>query len=65
MIYLLQMNCMIRCLKEIVGVEVRGKDHSRVDARFCGCEERIRSISDALVMVKQTGYGIAAPSLPI
>lgn len=51
-------------LKEIVGVEVRGKDHLlELMQDFADAKREYDQISDALVMVKQTGYGIAAPSL--
>ena len=51
-------------LKEIVGVEVRGQDHLlELMQDFAHAKREYDQISDALVMVKQTGYGIAAPSL--
>ncbi|MCJ7839454.1 stage IV sporulation protein A [Lederbergia sp. NSJ-179] len=51
-------------LKEIVGVEVRGKDHLlELMQDFADAKREYDQISDALAMVKQTGYGIAAPSL--
>lgn len=51
-------------LKEIVGVEVRGKDHLlELMQDFAEAKREYDQISDALVMVRQTGYGIAAPSL--
>ncbi len=51
-------------LKEIVGVEVRGQDHLlELMQDFADAKREYDQISDALVMVKQTGYGIAAPSL--
>ena len=51
-------------LKEIVGVEIRGKDHLlELMQDFAHAKREYDQISDALVMVKQTGYGIAAPSI--
>ncbi len=51
-------------LKEIVGVEIRGKDHLlELMQDFAHAKAEYDHISDALKMVKQTGYGIASPSL--
>ena len=51
-------------LKEIVGVEIRGKEHLlELMQDFVHAKQEYDQIKDALVMVKQTGYGIAAPSL--
>ncbi|MGN1401228.1 MAG: stage IV sporulation protein A [Bacillus sp. (in: firmicutes)] len=51
-------------LKEIVGVEVRGRDHLlELMQDFAYAKAEYDQIADALKMVKQTGYGIAAPSL--
>ncbi len=51
-------------LKEIVGVEIRGKDHLlELMQDFAYAKTEYDQVSDALKMVKQTGYGIAAPSL--
>ncbi|AIE60554.1 stage IV sporulation protein A [Bacillus methanolicus] len=51
-------------LKEIVGVEIRGKDHLlELMQDFAYAKAEYDQISDALKMVKQTGYGIAAPSI--
>ncbi len=51
-------------LKEIVGVEIRGKDHLlELMQDFAHAKAEYDQVSDALRMVKQTGYGIAAPSL--
>ena len=51
-------------LKEIVGVEIRGKDHLlELMQDFAYAKAEYDQIADALRMVKQTGYGIAAPSL--
>ncbi|KMY54623.1 stage IV sporulation protein A [Bacillus sp. FJAT-27231] len=53
-----------RVLKEIVGVEVRGKDHLlELMQEFATAKTEYDQIADALRMVKQTGYGVAAPSL--
>lgn len=51
-------------LKEIVGVEIRGKDHLlelMQDLAFA--KREFDQVAGALQMVKQTGYGIAAPRL--
>ncbi|WP_028391561.1 stage IV sporulation protein A [Bacillus cihuensis] len=51
-------------LKEIVGVEIRGKDHLLALMQdFAHAKAEYDQVSDALKMVKQTGYGVAAPSL--
>ncbi|MHC0036110.1 stage IV sporulation protein A [Pseudoneobacillus sp. C159] len=51
-------------LKEIVGVEIRGKDHLlELMQDFAHAKTEYDQISDALRMVKQTGYGVASPSL--
>ncbi|MBY7143484.1 stage IV sporulation protein A [Virgibacillus sp. NKC19-3] len=51
-------------LKEIVGEEIRGKDHLlELMQNFAHAKREYDQVSDALKMVKQTGYGIAAPSL--
>src|SRR5699024_2682861 len=51
-------------LKEIVGEEIRGKDHLlELMQDFAHAKREYDQISDALQMVKQTGYGIAAPSV--
>ena len=51
-------------LKEIVGVEIRGKDHLlELMQDFAHAKTEYDQVADALKMVKQTGYGIAAPSL--
>ncbi|MFS0645006.1 stage IV sporulation protein A [Siminovitchia sp. 179-K 8D1 HS] len=51
-------------LTEIAGTEIRGKDHLlELMQDFSEAKREYDQISDALVMVKQTGYGIAAPSL--
>lgn len=51
-------------LKEIVGEEIRGKDHLlELMQGFAHAKREYDQVSDALQMVKQTGYGIAAPSI--
>ncbi|MCO7176759.1 stage IV sporulation protein A [Sporolactobacillus kofuensis] len=51
-------------LKEVVGVEIRGKDHLlQLMQDFAYAKREYDQVSDALKMVKQTGYGIAAPSI--
>ena len=51
-------------LKEIVGEEIRGKDHLlEIMQDFAHAKREYDQVADALQMVKQTGYGIAAPSL--
>lgn len=51
-------------LKEIVGVEIRGKDHLlELMQDFAHAKSEYDHISEALIMVKQTGYGIASPTL--
>ncbi|SDQ54338.1 stage IV sporulation protein A [Virgibacillus subterraneus] len=51
-------------LKEIVGEEIRGKDHLlELMQDFAYAKREYDNVSGALQMVKQTGYGIAAPTL--
>jgi stage IV sporulation protein A len=51
-------------LKEVVGVEIRGKDHLlQLMQDFAYAKAEYDQVADALKMVKQTGYGIAAPAL--
>lgn len=51
-------------LKEIVGEEIRGKDHLlELMQNFSHAKREYDQVSGALKMVKQTGYGIAAPTL--
>ena len=51
-------------LKEIVGEEIRGKDQLVALMQDCTHAKReYDQIANALQMVKQTGYGIAAPSV--
>ncbi|WP_114353793.1 stage IV sporulation protein A [Saliterribacillus persicus] len=51
-------------LKEIVGEEIRGKDHLlEIMQSFSIAKKEYDQYSEALNMVKQTGYGIASPRL--
>ncbi|HLS06623.1 MAG TPA: stage IV sporulation protein A [Bacillota bacterium] len=51
-------------LKEIVGEEIRGRDHLlELMQEFAYAKQEYDQISGALQMVKQTGYGIASPSI--
>lgn len=51
-------------LKEVVGVEIRGKDHLlELMQEFAHAKSEFDQVDDALQMVKQTGYGIASPAL--
>src|SRR5690625_1934243 len=51
-------------LKEIVGEEIRGRDHLlELMQEFAYAKQEYDQIAGALQMVKQTGYGIAAPSI--
>lgn len=53
-----------RILMEIVGVEIRGKDHLlKIMQEFAHAKREYDQVADALHMVRTTGYGIAAPSL--
>lgn len=51
-------------LKEVVGVEIRGKDHLlQLMQDFAIAKREYDHIADALRSVMQTGYGIAPPRL--
>ncbi|MDC3415383.1 stage IV sporulation protein A [Aquibacillus salsiterrae] len=51
-------------LKEIVGEEIRGKDHLlELMQDFANAKREYDQVAEALQMVKQTGYGVAAPAL--
>ncbi|MCS1350974.1 stage IV sporulation protein A [Mechercharimyces sp. CAU 1602] len=51
-------------LTEVVGVEIRGKDHLlQLMQEFSKAKTEYDKIADALQMVKTTGYGVAAPTL--
>nr|WP_208414563.1 stage IV sporulation protein A [Paenibacillus castaneae] len=53
-----------RILMEVVGVEIRGKDHLlQLMQEFSHAKREYDRFAEALEMVKTTGYGIAAPSL--
>lgn len=51
-------------LMEVVGVEIRGKDHLlQLMQEFSIAKREYDRFSDALEMVKTTGYGVASPPL--
>lgn len=51
-------------LMEVVGVEIRGKDHLlQLMQEFTHAKREYDRFAEALEMVKTTGYGIASPSL--
>lgn len=51
-------------LKEIVGEEIQGRDHLlELMQDFAHAKKEYSRVEGALQMVKQTGYGIAAPSI--
>lgn len=51
-------------LKEIVGEEITGKDHLLALMQdFTHAKREYDQVASALQMVKQTGYGIAAPTI--
>lgn len=51
-------------LKEIVGEEIRGREHLLALMQdFTHAKREYDQVASALQMVKQTGYGIAAPSI--
>lgn len=51
-------------LKEIIGIEVRGRDHLlELMQDFAHAKREYEQFADAIAMVRQTGYGIAAPTL--
>lgn len=53
-----------KVLMEVVGVEIRGKDHLlQLMQDLTYAKREYDRFSDALEMVKTTGYGIASPSL--
>ncbi|GLX68989.1 stage IV sporulation protein A [Paenibacillus glycanilyticus] len=53
-----------RILMEVVGVEIRGKDHLlQLMQEFSHAKREYDRFAEALEMVKATGYGIAAPTL--
>ncbi|GBF11693.1 stage IV sporulation protein A [Tepidibacillus sp. HK-1] len=49
-------------LMEIVGVEIKGKDHLlQLMVEFTHAKKEYDKVAEALTMVQQTGYGIANP----
>jgi Stage IV sporulation protein A (spore_IV_A). len=49
---------------EVVGVEIKGKDHLlKLMKEFAHAKREYDQIAEALHMVRTTGYGIAPPSL--
>ncbi|WP_019534070.1 stage IV sporulation protein A [Paenibacillus ginsengihumi] len=53
-----------RILMEVVGVEIRGKDHLlQLMMDFTHAKREYDHFAEALEMVKTTGYGIAPPTL--
>ncbi|GGE56216.1 stage IV sporulation protein A [Priestia taiwanensis] len=51
-------------LKEVVGVEIRGRDHLlQLMQDLTYAKTEFDQVADAIRMVKQTGYGVAAPAL--
>jgi stage IV sporulation protein A len=53
-----------KILMEIVGTEIRGKDHLlQMMVEFTHAKKEYDRFAEALEMVKTTGYGIASPSL--
>lgn len=53
-----------RILTEVVGVEIRGKDHLlELMVEFTRAKKEYDKVAEALKMVRTTGYGVAAPTL--
>ncbi len=53
-----------KILTEVVGVEIRGKDHLlQLMQEFAHAKREYDQFAEALEMVKTTGYGIAPPTL--
>jgi stage IV sporulation protein A len=53
-----------RILMEVVGVEIRGKDHLlQLMQDFTHAKREYDQFAEALEMVKTTGYGIASPTI--
>ncbi len=51
-------------LMEIVGVEIKGKDHLlQLMVDFTNAKKSYDKVAEALTMVKQTGYGVAPPTI--
>lgn len=53
-----------KVLTEVVGVEIRGKDHLlELMQEFSIAKREYDKVAEALKMVRTTGYGVAAPTL--
>jgi stage IV sporulation protein A len=53
-----------RILTEVVGVQIQGKDHLlQLMQEFSNAKREYDKVSDAIQMVRTTGYGVAAPTL--
>lgn len=53
-----------KILMEIVGVEIRGKDHLlQIMKEFSHAKREYDRVAEALTMVRQTGYGVSRPSI--
>lgn len=51
-------------LQEVVGAEIRGRDHLlELMQEFSVAKREYDKVADALKMVRTTGYGVAAPAL--
>ena len=51
-------------LTEVVGVEIKGKDHLlQLMQEFSEAKREYDKVADAIQMVRTTGYGVAAPSI--
>lgn len=51
-------------LQEVVGVEIRGRDHLlELMQEFSIAKREYDKVADALKMVRTTGYGVAAPAV--
>lgn len=51
-------------LQEVVGVEIRGRDHLlELMQEFSIAKREYDKVADALKMVRTTGYGVAAPAI--
>lgn len=51
-------------LQEVVGAEIRGRDHLlELMQEFSTAKREYDKVADALKMVRTTGYGVAAPAL--
>jgi stage IV sporulation protein A len=53
-----------RVLQDVVGVEIRGKDHLlELMQEFSIAKREYDKVADAIKMVRTTGYGVAPPAL--